>query len=72
MSKEDAALIDRLGGAANMARRLRYDLSRGGVQRVQNWKERGIPAAVERDHQWIGRERRAMRKQQSHPTPQEA
>lgn len=46
----DAALIERLGGAASLARQLdaaandpddRYD-----VQRVQNWKTRGIPAEV--------------------------
>lgn len=38
----DAALIDRLGGPTNVARSLGYDLPRG-VQRVQNWKYRGIP-----------------------------
>lgn len=46
----DVALIERLGGAASLARQLdakakdpddRYD-----VQRVQNWKTRGIPAEV--------------------------
>lgn len=62
MSKEDAALIERLGGPANLARRLRFDPKKGGVQRVQNWKVRGIPASVERDNQWIAKERRALRK----------
>jgi hypothetical protein len=44
MSKyhEDADLIDRLGGPAALARALGFD-SRIGVQRVQNWKYRGIP-----------------------------
>ncbi len=62
MTKEDAALIDRLGGAAKLAKRLRYDPKKGGVQRVQNWKARGIPASVERDNQWIAKERKALRK----------
>ncbi|MGH8032718.1 MAG: hypothetical protein ACREO8_10230 [Luteimonas sp.] len=38
----DAALIDRLGGPAELARKLGFD-SRIGIQRVQNWKRRGIP-----------------------------
>ena len=62
MSKEDATLIERLGGPANLARRLSFDPKKGGVQRVQNWKVRGIPASVERDNQWIAKERRALRK----------
>lgn len=37
----DAALIDRLGGPAVLARKLGFGV--GGVQRVQNWKYRGIP-----------------------------
>lgn len=36
----DAALIDRLGGPSEVARRLGGDYS---VQRVSNWKVRGIP-----------------------------
>ena len=56
----DAQLIGRLGGATKLAVRLGFPLRGGGVQRVQNWKERGIPAAVERDNSWIAAERRAM------------
>lgn len=41
----DAALIDALGGPANVARLLGYD-PKGGTQRVQNWKTRGIPEVV--------------------------
>ncbi len=41
----DWALIQDLGGAAAVAKLLQYDAN-GGVQRVQNWKVRGIPAAV--------------------------
>ncbi len=41
----DRALIDSLGGAAKVAKLLGY-ASPGGVQRVHNWKVRGIPAAV--------------------------
>lgn len=69
MNTEDASLIDHLGGPAKLAKRLRFDPKKGGVQRVQNWKARGIPASVERDNQWIAKERRALRKQ---ATPQEA
>lgn len=42
----DAALIDALGGASKLAEMLGYDKSHGGVQRIQNWKKRGIPPGV--------------------------
>lgn len=42
----DAALIDRLGGPATVARLLGFDPKAGGVQRVQNWKTRGIPEVI--------------------------
>lgn len=38
----DAALIDSLGGPAALARLLAFDKP-GSVQRIQNWKYRGIP-----------------------------
>lgn len=41
----DKALIASLGGPAKLAERLKFDKA-GGVQRVQNWTVRGIPAAV--------------------------
>lgn len=41
----DAQLIDDLGGPAKVADLLGFDRA-GGVQRVHNWKERGIPARV--------------------------
>ena len=41
----DASLIDELGGPTKVARLLGYR-EPGGVQRVQNWKTRGIPARV--------------------------
>lgn len=41
----DWALIIDLGGPAKVARLLGYE-SRGGIQRVQNWRYRGIPADV--------------------------
>lgn len=41
----DAALIAGLGGVSRVAALLGLE-KRGGVQRVQNWMERGIPAAV--------------------------
>jgi hypothetical protein len=39
----DAKIIDRLGGPAELARALGFDTRAGGIQRVQNWKYRGIP-----------------------------
>lgn len=51
MSKKhpDNALILALGGPAKVAKKL--NLPRlGGVQRVQNWTTRGIPAAVRLEH----------------------
>lgn len=41
----DAALIDHLGGPAAVARLLAFDKP-GSVQRVQNWKYRGIPEVI--------------------------
>lgn len=41
----DAELIDSLGGPAKLARTLGYSKV-GGVQRVQNWKRRGIPEVI--------------------------
>ncbi len=42
--------IDALGGAAEVARLLGFDPKKGGVQRVNNWKRRGIPLRVLLDH----------------------
>jgi hypothetical protein len=42
---DDSKIIDDLGGAAKVAELLGYD-KHGGVQRVQNWKTRGIPPKV--------------------------
>lgn len=39
----DSELITRLGGPAQLARKLGIDPRSGGTQRVQNWKYRGIP-----------------------------
>jgi hypothetical protein len=44
----DSELIDDLGGPAALAERLGYP-KHNGVQRVQNWKVRGIPARVKLD-----------------------
>lgn len=41
----DKDLIEKLGGATKIAARLGCS-----VQRVQNWKDRGIPAQVRLDH----------------------
>lgn len=50
MSKEtDRKLIEDLGGPAKVADLLGFP-KYGGVQRVQNWKLRGIPDAVKVKH----------------------
>lgn len=41
----DKELIEKLGGATTLAKRIKYS-----VQRVQNWKIRGIPAKVKLEH----------------------
>ena len=41
----DAKLIDVLGGPAKVAELLSFP-AEGGVQRVHNWKTRGIPARI--------------------------
>lgn len=46
----DADLIKALGGPTKVAELLGYDKANGGVQRVQNWLTRGIPAQVKVDH----------------------
>lgn len=42
---DDQTLIDHLGGPAKLAELLGYDKA-GGVQRVDNWRRRGIPPKV--------------------------
>ncbi|CBJ38302.1 conserved protein of unknown function [Ralstonia solanacearum CMR15] len=42
----DWQIIESLGGPAVVAKLLGYDSQRGGVQRVHNWRSRGIPSAV--------------------------
>lgn len=66
----DWALITSLGGAAKVAELLGYTKA-GGVQRVQNWKARGIPPGVKLRHpelflpdmkRWDGKDRRKTAK----------
>lgn len=45
----DRELIERLGGPTKVAELLGYQKF-GGVQRVQNWTTRGIPARVKLEH----------------------
>lgn len=42
---DDRELIARHGGSASLARKLNLTKP-GSVQRVNNWKTRGIPAAI--------------------------
>lgn len=43
--KRDAEIIESLGGPAKVAEILGYKMPYG-VQRVSNWRTRGVPAAV--------------------------
>lgn len=49
---DDKNVIQSLGGPAKLAELLGYD-KHGGVQRVQNWTVRGIPAKVRLDNSHI-------------------
>lgn len=46
---KDKQLILSLGGVNAVAKLLKYDLKKGGIQRVSNWMTRGIPAQVKVD-----------------------
>ncbi|WP_342049907.1 MULTISPECIES: hypothetical protein [unclassified Cupriavidus] len=46
---DDRELIERHGGSAELARKLNMTKP-GSVQRVNNWKTRGIPPKVKLDH----------------------
>jgi hypothetical protein len=46
----DRVLILNLGGTTKVAEALGFDKTAGGVQRVQNWMTRGIPAQVKLDY----------------------
>lgn len=46
----DSDLIDALGGPARLAERLQLTPVKGRVQRVHNWRARGIPARIKLDH----------------------
>jgi hypothetical protein len=48
--RADRQLIEDLGGPTKTAELLGYDKAKGGVQRVQNWMTRGIPARVRIAH----------------------
>jgi hypothetical protein len=47
---DDSKLIDDLGGPAKLAELLGYSKVDGGVQRVHNWRTRGIPSKVRLEH----------------------
>lgn len=47
---ETVALIDFAGGDSEFARLLGIDGDDGHQQRVNNWKRRGMPAAVVLEH----------------------
>jgi hypothetical protein len=49
LAMSDQEIINGLGGPAKVAELLGLNKTRGGVQRVQNWITRGIPAQVKLD-----------------------
>lgn len=54
---DDWELIQAMGGPAAVARMLGFKLPRG-IQRVQNWKTRGIPARILVDHAKVFKRRK--------------
>lgn len=48
--KQTKDLIDAAGGDAAFAKLLGIENEEGVIQRVNNWKRRGMPSAVELDH----------------------
>ncbi|WP_156330564.1 hypothetical protein [Achromobacter ruhlandii] len=50
-----ARIIDSYGGPTKVAERMGILSQPGAVQRVGNWKRRGIPASVRLDHPWLNR-----------------
>lgn len=49
-AKETANLIEAAGGHTAFARLLGIDTQPGHIQRVSNWKRRGIPARIALEH----------------------
>lgn len=64
----DAKLIDDLGGPVKLAERLGYKV-RGGAERVNNWRWRGIPAKIKLDNLQLFRVREQRRKTSSQISP---
>jgi hypothetical protein len=48
---KDQKLIDDLGGPTKLATDLGF--GKGGVQRVHNWRSRGIPSAIRIQHKQL-------------------
>jgi len=46
----DGEFIDALGGPRRVCELLRYDAENGGLQRIYNWRTRGIPSKVLLEH----------------------
>ena len=46
----DGEFIDALGGPRRLCELLRYDPENGGLQRIYNWRTRGIPSKVLLEH----------------------
>lgn len=48
----DTELIDLHGGPTRLAKKLGWSGS-GAVQRIHNWRTRGIPSKVKLDYPWL-------------------
>lgn len=67
----DWSLVLSLGGATKVAERLGWSAA-GGVQRVQNWKYRGIPAIVRLEHPRLFRKPAAVAQLAQQPAARDA
>ncbi|MBO1012279.1 hypothetical protein IPU70_01865 [Achromobacter sp. SD115] len=63
---QDAARIDAFGGPTKVAERLGIADQPGAVQRVSNWKRRGIPPSVLLAHEWLREPELADQQEASH------
>lgn len=70
MIEKDAEMIRQLGGSTKVAQLLGLN-NKGGVQRVQNWITRGIPAQIKLDHADIFPQKQAIARADKAPAATE-
>lgn len=64
---ESTAIIQAAGGNSQFGRLIGIDGEPGWQQRVNNWKRRGIPAAIELEHYDTIARLRPVRRKRSRP-----